>query len=318
MEQREPVGDRAYRAVFFDLDGTLLPMDVEEFMEAYMAKLGAYVAAHGADPHAFGAGMKAGIKAMARHSGDVTNEQAFFEAFYSCVDKDAVDWTALFEDFYENHFPSIGEVVAANPAAARAVKALAEKGYTLVLTTMPMFPLTAVRSRLAWAGVDPDLFSRITTFENSASIKPNLTYYAENLAATGLAGRDVLMVGNNTVEDLAALDMGTDAYLVTDFLIDAVDYDLSTVKHGSMEEFAAWVESLPPCEDPAQHVETGAVSWPRVEKAYGANVLFRRSDEEMQRIAASAYAVNESGVPTTAKPRRSAPPIARPARVEEV
>ena len=211
MEQREPVGDRAYRAVFFDLDGTLLPMDVEEFMGAYMAKLGAYVAAHGADPHAFGAGMKAGIKAMARHSGDVTNEQAFFEAFYSCVDKDAVDWTALFEDFYENHFPSIGEGVAANPAAARAVKALAEKGYTLVLTTMPMFPLTAVRSRLAWAGVDPDLFSRITTFENSASIKPNLTYYAENLAATGLAGRDVLMVGNNTVEDLAALDMGTDA-----------------------------------------------------------------------------------------------------------
>ena len=85
-----------------------------------------------------------------------------------------------------------------------------------------------------------------------------------------------------------------------------------------MEEFAAWVESLPPCKDPAQHVETGAVSWPRVEKAYGANVLFRRSDEEMQRIAASAYAVNESGVPTTAKPRRSAPPIARPARVEEV
>ena len=42
------------------------------------------------------------------------------------------------------------------------------------------------------------------------------------------------------------------------------------------------------------------------------------TEEEMQRIAASAYAVNESGVPTTAKPRRSAPPIARPARVEEV
>lgn len=290
MEQHNTV-DRApeYRAVFFDLDGTLLPMDVEEFMGAYMSKLGGFAAAHGADPQAFGAGMKAGIKAMARHSGDITNEQAFFDAFYDCVGKDSLDWPALLADFYENHFPSIGEGVAPNPAAATAVKTLAEKGYTLLLTTMPMFPLAAVKARLAWAGVDPSLFSRITTFENSSSIKPNLTYFAENLAACGLRGSDVLMVGNNTVEDLAALDMGTDGYLVTDCMIDAVGYDLSKVKHGSMAEFAAWVETLPACEHPANRVETTAVSWPRVEKAYGANVLFHRDEKEMQRIAASAY-----------------------------
>lgn len=318
MEKRKPVGDRAYRAVFFDLDGTLLPMEIEEFMGAYMTKLGGFFAEHGVDPRTFGAGMKAGIKAMAHHSGDVTNEQAFFEAFYSCVDESALDWMALFTEFYETRFASIGQNVTPNPAAAQAVETLAAKGYTLVLTTMPMFPLTAVRTRLGWAGVNPDLFSRITTFENSASAKPNLTYYAENLAATGLRGCDVLMVGNNTVEDLAALDMGTDAYLVTDFMIDAVDYDLATVKHGSLSDFAAWVEALPPCANPAQGVETGAVSWPRTEKAYGANVLIRRSDEEMRRIAASAYSLNESGVPTTARPRRSAPPIARPVRPEEV
>ena len=290
MEQRN-TADLApeYRAVFFDLDGTLLPMDIEEFMSAYLSKLGAFAAAHGADPQAFGAGMKAGIKAMARHSGDITNEQAFFDAFYDCVGEGSLDWPALLTDFYENHFPSVGEGVVPNPAAAKAVKTLAEKGYTLLLTTMPMFPLAAVKARLAWAGVDPSLFSRITTFENSCSVKPKLTYFAENLAACGLRGSDVLMVGNNSVEDLAALDLGTDGYLVTDCLIDAVGYDLSKVKHGSLAEFADWVETLPVCENPADRVEATAVSWPRVQKAYEANALFHRDEEERQRIAASAY-----------------------------
>lgn len=340
MEQQTAVGDRAYKAVFFDLDGTLLPMDVEKFLGAYMTKLGGFMAAHGVDPQSFGAGMKAGIKAMARHSGDITNDQAFFEAFYEYVDEDDRDWMALFMDFYENEFDAIGDDVVPNPAAARAVETLASKGYTLVLTTMPMFPLAAVRARLKWAGVDPDAFSRITTFDNSSSTKPNLTYYAENLAAVGLRGCDVLMVGNNTIEDLAALDVGTDAYLVTDFLIDAAGYDLATVKHGSIEEFAAWVEGLPVCDGGPCRVETAAVPWPRVEKAYGANVLVRRSPEEMRRVAASAYAIGEAGGSAASKPmsrsasvpdapaparpaapaaaRPSAPPIARPAHPEEV
>lgn len=314
MEQQQK-SQRAYKAVFFDLDGTLLPMDIDEFMGSYMAKLGGFMAARGVDPQAFGAGMKAGIKAMARHNGDITNEQAFFEAFYEYVNKDERDWMASFTQFYETEFDAIGANVSPNPAAAQAVKTLADKGYTLVLTTMPMFPQMAVRTRLAWAGIDPALFSRITSFENSSSVKPHLTYYAENLAATGLSGKDVLMVGNNTVEDLSALDMGTDAYLITDFLLDPVDYDLSSVKHGSMEEFARWVEGLPACAGGAEFVQTDAVSWPRVERAYGANVVVRRSNEELEKAAAGAYNVTEHGV--TAKRRPSAPPIAKPTRPDK-
>ena len=39
-----------YRAIFFDLDGTLLPLDVDEFMRDYFAALGAYVARFGVSP----------------------------------------------------------------------------------------------------------------------------------------------------------------------------------------------------------------------------------------------------------------------------
>ena len=162
------------------------------------------------------------------------------------------EWLPLLNEFYEHDFGAIGEGVQANPACARAVAALAAKGYPLVLATMPMFPRRAVEWRLAWAGVDPAHFSRLTSFENSTSVKPKPAYYAENLAACGLAGADVLMVGNNTVEDLAACSLGADAFLVTDHLLDPTDgFDLSSVRHGAMEEFAVWAEALPPCANPA-------------------------------------------------------------------
>ena len=102
-----------------------------------------------------------------------------------------------------------------NPAAAAAIETLAAKGYPLLLTTMPMFPPTAVRHRLAWAGIRPEAFARLTHYENSRTVKPRPLYYAENLAAAGVDGADVLMVGNNTVEDLSFMHLGADGYLVT-------------------------------------------------------------------------------------------------------
>lgn len=265
---------RAYRAIFFDLDGTLLPMELEEFLSTYFKSIASFVAAHEVDPQAFSAGLKAGIGAMAAHDDGRTNHEAYWEAFFQKVDRTAADWDALLGEFYDVDFGKIGEGVQPNPAAARAVEALAQKGYPLVLATMPMFPRRAVEWRLSWAGIDASRFGRITSFENSTSVKPKLAYYAENVAACGLAGEDVLMVGNNTVEDLAIRGLGADAFLVTDHLLDPDEgFDLASVKHGTMEEFAAWAEALPACADPAQGIEAGIV-----EAAARAAVLSRAEE----------------------------------------
>ena len=56
------------------------------------------------------------------------------------------------------------------------------------------------------------------------------------------------MVGNNTKEDLAALDLGVDGFLVTDCLLDPIGFDVESVKHGSLAEFLSFVENLPECE----------------------------------------------------------------------
>ncbi|HIW75846.1 MULTISPECIES: HAD family hydrolase [Gordonibacter] len=262
-----------YRAVFFDLDGTLLPMEIDEFMRSYFGSLGAYVARFGVSPEAFMAGMKAGIKNMAAHDDSLPNAEAFWEGYFAHVDREACDWPVELDHYYEHEFGKIGADVVPNPAAARAVNTLVAKGYPLVLATMPMFPERAVRWRLAWAGIDPSQFARLTHFQNSTSVKPKATYYAENLAACGVAGEDVLMVGNNTVEDFSICALGADAYLVTDHLLDPTDhFDLATVKHGTMEEFAAWAEALPACANPATDIEAGLVPTAARDAALASNL----------------------------------------------
>ena len=203
MENRLSAPGRPYRAVCFDLDGTLLPMDLEEFLQGYFGRLGRYAAEQGEDAEAVMGAVGRSVKAMTSNDGARTNEELFWDFFAKAVGQrwEARDWPAFFNDFYEGPFREVGALMTANPAAARAVEALAAKGYPLALTTMPLFPRVAVEERLRWAGVDPALFNRITTFDNSRSAKPHLGYYAENLRALGVEGRDVLMVGNNTVED---------------------------------------------------------------------------------------------------------------------
>lgn len=251
--------EKSYRAICFDLDGTLLPMDLELFMNGYFGSLARFAATKGLEVERFLKGLKAGTKAMAVSGEDMVNADAFWSTMLGYVDDPDRDWESVFEEFYLSDFKHVGDGVVANPAAARAVRTLKEKGYTLALTTMPMFPALAVAERLRWAGIDADVFDRITTYENSRSVKPRQTYYAENLAALGVRGEDVLMVGNNTVEDLAFLDLGADGYVITDHLIDPLNYDFSTIKHGTMEEFAAWAEVLPACVNPASKVDVGVI-----------------------------------------------------------
>lgn len=278
---------KRYRAICFDLDGTLLPMDLDLFMGGYFSALGRFVAERGIDHQLFLKGLKAGSKAMAVSGEDVSNEEAFWTEMFKYIDRDSRDWLPLLEEFYRTDFAAVGKDVAPNPAAARAVKTLREKGYTLALTTMPMFPPVATAERLRWAQVDAADFARISTYDNSRSVKPRPAYYAENLAALGLRGEDVLMVGNNTVEDLAILDLGADAYVVTDNLIDPVSYDFSTVKHGSMADFAAWAETLPVCENPAGPVETGLIDAAVTRRVLEENAVGELDLEEARRKAAA-------------------------------
>ena len=240
MEQRR------YKVIFFDLDGTLLPMDIDEFLASYFKLLNEYAVGIGLDAQRFSRALNEGVRSMATDATDRLNEEVFWTSFHEVYGENDAAIDARIGEFYDTVFPHIGDGFEPNPAAARAVEALRAKGYRLFLTTMPLFPPAGVLWRCRWAGVDPDAFERITTYDNSFACKPDLRYYRQNLAIAGCAPEEVLMVGNNTHEDLTAMKLGFDAYLVTDWLIDPVGFPIESVKHGSLADFADFAEQLVP------------------------------------------------------------------------
>ena len=243
MEQRR------YKVIFFDLDGTLLPMDMDEFLGKYFKLLGQYAASIGLDAQRFSYALTEGVKAMAVDTSDHINEEVFWTTFHEQYGDDDPTIDGRISEFYSTVFPHIGDGFEPNPAAARAIETLQEKGYRLFLTTMPMFPRLAVEWRCKWADVDPAAFERITTYDNSFACKPDLRYFRQNLELAGCAPEEVLVVGNNTLEDLASMELGVDAFLVTDWLLDPVDFPIESVKHGSLADFADFAEQLPPAQE---------------------------------------------------------------------
>lgn len=241
--------DRSYQAIFFDLDGTLLPMDIEEFLKKYGIQLGKFFAEQGFDdPQGLVKKVFTCTAVMCDEHEGLTNKEAFWEAFEKDTGLSREFMEPKMYEFYRGPYNEIAADLAPFPQAAYVVKLLRKKGYPLYLTTMPIFPTTAIRERIGWVGLNEGDFERMTTYSNSSHVKPSLDYYQENLSYAGLKGEDVLMVGNNTSEDLAAMELGCDAFLVTDMMIDPIDYDLSQVRHGSFDEFVKFAESLPECE----------------------------------------------------------------------
>lgn len=239
--------DQVYKAIFFDLDGTLLNLDMDSFLEEYFGGIGSFVAKRGYEPKLFIKAIGAGVHSMINEQG-CYNIDRFWNAFVALTGLSQEEIEPLLLEYYETDFNAIGRNIVPREESRIILQTLKEKGYPLYLTTMPLFPRIAVEKRLAWAGCSPDYFERITTYDNSTSAKPHVSYYQENIDLCGFAPGEVLMVGNNTKEDLACLEIGMDAYLVTDYILDPIQFDLETVKHGTLKEFLSFVENLPECE----------------------------------------------------------------------
>ena len=206
--------DESIRAILFDLDGTLLQIDLDSYMKEYFALL-APKFAHACPPQRFVEQLTASVMAMVNNTDPhKTNMDAFWEDFAPKFSAVPEDWRLVFERFYADEFPRLRSHSRRDPLAAEVVQAAVHRGFQVVLATNAVYPRVAIVERLVWAGISPDLFDLITSYEEMHFCKPNPEYYREICSLIGREPRECVMVGNDVEEDLAASTTGMRTFLV--------------------------------------------------------------------------------------------------------
>lgn len=231
------------KTILFDLDGTLLPMDQDVFIEAYMRTLSKKMLPYGYDPQLLVKSIWKGTEAMIRNDGSKRNEEAFWDCFDSIFGENAKKDEPKFEEYYRTEFPAVKASCGFTPQAAQVISALKDSGYRLVLATNPIFPAIATTQRIAWAGLKTEDFELITTYENSHFCKPNVDYYREIFRKLELNAEECMMVGNDVGDDMVAQKLGCKVFLLTDCLINKVGADLNDFPHGSFDALLSYVQN---------------------------------------------------------------------------
>ena len=220
------------KAVLFDLDGTLLPMDQNAFTKGYFKLLAKKLFPHGYEPDALVKSIWHGTAAMVQNNCSFTNEEAFWNDFANFYGTKAVADRPLFEEFYTVDFQEAKAYCGYTQAAFETVAMLKAEGIRVALATHPIFPAVATESRIRWAGLSPEDFELYTTYENIGYCKPNLDYYREILRRLNLTAEDCMMVGNDVREDMIAAQLGMEAFLLTDCVINPEGAPVELWPHG--------------------------------------------------------------------------------------
>ena len=232
------------KAILFDLDGTLLPMDQDLFLKYYFGALTQKLTPLGYNKEALVNNIWAGTKAMVINNGSKTNEAAFWDTFCTLDGKDCRKDIPVFDSFYRNEFVAARNACQPTQKAKEIIDLIKTSGKRLILATNPIFPAVATENRIRWAGLAADDFELVTTYENSSFCKPNPKYYTEILEKTGLTPDECLMVGNNTEEDMIAETLGMKVFLLTDCLINEKNTDISNYPQGGFEDLKNYLATL--------------------------------------------------------------------------
>jgi FMN phosphatase YigB (HAD superfamily) len=215
------------KVLLFDLDGTLLPVEPEFFLQDYPEAAAPYFEEL-IEPSVFKRALLRSTLDMVNNLDPrLSNMDAFRISFEPQV---GVGWDKLwpiFQRFYTEGFPKLRKLVPESNTAHKVVQECLEMGWELVLATNALFPETAIRERMKWCGVHDLPWKFVPDLEVMHFCKPHLEYYRELVDIAGLDPRRCIMIGNDMQEDMVASKLGMKTILVENFCIDRSGGDSS-------------------------------------------------------------------------------------------
>lgn len=226
--------------ILFDMDGTLVPFVNEDFIKLYFKGLTKKLAPLGYEPKKTIDDIWAGTAAMIKNDGSRLNSEVFWETFRA-RNPEKPDAKPFCDDFYVNEFDEAKAALREARDLRPMINRLKNAGFELILSSNPVFPLSAMKTRLKWVNLDESDFLLVTNYDNSTFCKPNPKYFAEILEKTGKTPAECVVVGNSAKEDiLPAKALGIAAFWVNDYPENPENADVSSFDKGSIasaEEF---------------------------------------------------------------------------------
>lgn len=230
--------------ILFDLDGTMLPLDLDHFLKLYFTAMGRKFQDL-IDPKTLTHYIMIATEEMINNIDYKTNETVFMEKFAELIQSDLSIYRKRFDEFYDREFFEAKASVVDSPMMRNSVHLLRDKGYDLVIATNPLFPEKAIHHRIRWSGFEPEDFVYIPSYEKNHYCKPQLHFYTEILQEIRKKPEDCLMVGNDVQEDMIAAKLGIETFLITDFLIHRAQDPITATYQGSYADFYRFAQGLP-------------------------------------------------------------------------
>lgn len=236
--------------LLLDLDDTLLATGTDQFTQAYLDKLGAYLerAVHIPASQVIHHLLVATEAMVRNNQPDCTLEQAFNQVFYPALGTTAVDLQPVIVDFYNRIYPTLQEKTFPMPGAKAFVESAFEKGWRIAIATNPLFPETAVRQRLAWANLPLEKypFELLGSFESFHFSKPNPAYFTEVYSRLGCGDGPVLVAGDDLARDvLPAQKAGLPVYHIRNYESDQTSYP-DSLPAGTLEDLVRYLVGVDP------------------------------------------------------------------------
>jgi HAD superfamily hydrolase (TIGR01549 family) len=200
------------KALLFDLDGTLIDINLKKFIPGYITLLSNYIKEYIPQRKMIPRLLQAS-KVLEKNDGTKTNEDAFADYFFPVEGYTREDLEPKFIQFYEEEFYKLEKYVNKKPEARPTVKKAFENEYKVVIATTPLLPETAIRQRLSWGDLGDFDYDLITSYEHISATKPNLLYFEQIAEKINVLPEQCLMVGDEN-KDMIASKAGCKTFLI--------------------------------------------------------------------------------------------------------
>ena len=232
-----------YKAIMFDLDGTLLPINQDEFVKEYFKLLAKDTSSYLSFENLYSSTFS-GLEAMVKNDGTTLNKDIFWNVFEKKSGISSKVFEPICDNFYRSGFKKAKTLIHENPLAKKAIDIAYQKADKVILATNPVFPLIAQETRLNFIDLKASDFDYVTCYENEGFSKPNPKYYLDICEKFNCNPEECLMIGNDEYEDMYASSMvGFDTYLVLGYEILSKDHPYSG-KKGGFKEMIEMLEGI--------------------------------------------------------------------------